>query len=77
MAYINRTLVRTITNTKVEAIEAIEARVDTGLSQGNLVHTVQTVGLIMHPESARPMVRTVITAISKAYGKECYHCHKQ
>ena len=45
--------------------EAIEARVDIGLNQENLVQTVPTVGLIMHPESTRPMVSSVITATSK------------
>ena len=46
-------------------MEAIEARVNIGLSQENLMQTVPTVGLIMHPESVRPMAKNVITAISK------------
>ena len=52
-------------NTKERDMEAIETRVDLGLNRENLVQTVLTVGSIMHPESARPMVRSVITAANK------------
>ena len=64
MPYItNRAIVKT--NTKGKA-EAIEAKVDAGLSQEILVQTVPIMGLIMHPESARHMEKNASIAISKA-----------
>ena len=62
MPYISKTTVSL--NTKEKGVEAIEARVNTGLNHISQV-PVTILGPIMHPESARFMVKNVITATNK------------
>ena len=62
MPYISTTTVSL--NIKEKGMEAIEARVDTGPNHISQV-PVTIVGPIMCPESARLMVKNVITATSK------------
>ena len=62
MPYINRTVAKTMPNIRAEAIEA---RVDIGLNFRKCGANCSNCGSSHAPRKC------------KAYGKECYHCHKQ